>query len=185
MTVSNSVIAGFDDVSEVSLAVWGTRIILSSIKGQMPAFRFEGGALGTWNIVGESIPSFKGGKSQLATTVAQDQLIFVWHNNVTGFLMLARYNLLTQSISLNASPIVLGESPAVVVYGGIGLLMAYTRGGVQYALTSNDALGDQWVSGPLVEHVVNTGNSNIHEVDIDTTNPAGTIVFWTETDSPP
>lgn len=185
MTVSNSVIAGFDDVNEVSLAAWGTSIVLSAIKGQMPAFRFEGGALGTWNIVGETVAAFQGPKSQLATTVAQNQLIFVWHNEVTGFLMLARYHLLTQSISLNASPIVLGESPAVVVYDGIGLLMSYTRGGIHYALNSNDALGDQWVSGPLVEHVVNVGNSNIHEVDIDTTNPAGTIVFWTETDSPP
>ena len=162
-----------------------TRIILSAIKGQMPAFRFEGGALGEWNILGETIAAFKHPKENLATVVAQNQLVFVWKNKATGFLMLARYNLLTRSITLNASPIVQGESPSVVVYGGIGLLMSYARAGAMYAVVSDDALGDQWVSGPLVEHLIDAGNSNIHEVDIDTTNPADKIVFWTNTDTPP
>ena len=185
MTVALPTIAGFDDVSDISLATWGTRIILSAIKGGFPAFRFEGGALGEWNIINETLPTFKGPKSDLATVVVQDQLIFVWSNNVTGYLMLARYHLLYKTMTLSASPIVIGESPAVVVYNGVGLLMAYARGGVQYALVSSDALGDAWITDPLVEHVVDSGNLNIHETDIDTTNPASNVVLWSETDTPP
>jgi len=186
MTVLNPTLNAFDDVREITLAMWGSRIYLVALRagtlGPQIDYRVEGTGPAEWRPIDTPDHAFSGHKKQLSSCVIGNELCLAWANEVTGKIMFARATF-GGGISLRPVEVLTGSSPSLSPWRTTNLFMAFVNNGQHRYITSEN-LGESWRVPPVQDQLGDAGSGNITAVDVTMSKVEGADIIFAEADLP-
>jgi hypothetical protein len=120
----------------------------------------------------------------LGALVMADELLVCWHDIPSDRLMFGRWSPGLQVEVQGPTLVAAGGYQGSMVVRQNDLALHFAMAGQHYRVTSANR-GQSWVGSPPTPDLIDSGNSNVTGVDVDTIAPASTSVLWTEADNPP
>lgn len=184
MTVGVPALEAFSGVREHALAQYGLYVVETALLGDnsVLGWRFKDkDQPGCWRMLAGS--PWAGAKRGLSCLVMADELLVAWSAVASGYVMFARWSLQNEVVIQWPTQTIPGTSTGLAPYGLTKLALAVSDAGNNKVITSPDR-GASWAVPPVAV-LMDAGNGNILNVDLDNRNFALNTVLWAETDDPP